>query len=47
MVTVRRVFALVCCLTLLAACGGPPVGVKRLGIRSVHEELTGNVLTTG
>jgi len=34
-------------LVLLVGCGGPPIGVKRLGLRSVHEELTGNVLTTG
>jgi pimeloyl-ACP methyl ester carboxylesterase len=32
---------------LLVACGGPPIGVKHLGLRAAHEELTGNVLTTG
>jgi pimeloyl-ACP methyl ester carboxylesterase len=35
-----------CCVAMLAGCAAP-IGVKRLGIRSVHEELTGNVLTTG
>src|SRR5262245_25027502 len=34
-------------VVLLVVGCGPPIGVKRLGLRSVHQELTGNVLTTG
>jgi pimeloyl-ACP methyl ester carboxylesterase len=34
------------CAALLVACG-TPIGVSHLGLRAVHEELTGNVLTRG
>jgi pimeloyl-ACP methyl ester carboxylesterase len=42
----RRGLLVACCVVLLVACGAP-IGVKHLGLRAVHEELTGNVLTAG
>ncbi|HWP65529.1 MAG TPA: alpha/beta hydrolase [Candidatus Limnocylindria bacterium] len=41
----RRPWAVLVLASLLAC--GPPIAVKRLGLDSVHKELTGNVLTTG
>jgi len=39
--------ALVAVVVLVAACGGSPVGVKRVGLRSALEDATSSAITTG
>jgi len=43
----RAVVCGVAVLVGLTACGGPPVGVKRVGLRSALEDATSSAITTG